>query len=115
MKIIIAGGRYFDDYHKLQTSCAKILANQVNIEIVSGCASGADMLGERFAEENGYKLTKFPADWKKHGKSAGPMRNLEMAKYSDALICFWDGKSKGTENMIKQARKEELLIRVVRY
>lgn len=51
----------------------------------------------------------------KHGKMAGPIRNLEMAKYADGLIAFWDGKSRGTRDMITKAKKERLFLRVVDY
>ena len=114
MKIIIAGSRDFDDYELLRKYCDYVLQNQVNIEIVSGTARGADQLGERYAKEKGYKITRFPADWSK-GKSAGYIRNEEMAKYADALIAFWNGMSKGTEHMINLANKYNLKIRVCNY
>jgi hypothetical protein len=114
MKVIIAGGRDFDDYEKLRTYCDHILEDQTDIEIVSGTAKGADHLGERYAIEKGYKTTRFPADWSK-GKSAGYIRNEEMAKYGDALIAFWNGKSKGTGHMIDLAEKYKLKIRIYNY
>jgi hypothetical protein len=113
MKIIIAGGRYFSDYDRLYKSCSKILEKILDIEIVSGTAKGADMLGERFSKDNGYKLKQFPADWDKFGKSAGYRRNAEMAKYADALIAFWDGNSRGTKNMIDLAEKANLKVRII--
>lgn len=116
MKIIIAGGRNYTDYQKLKTECNQILQNQNNIEIVSGGHyKGADKLGEQFATEKGFKLTKFPADWNKYGKTAGPKRNKQMAKYADALIVFWDGKSKGTKNMIQLANHSKLKTRIILY
>ena len=81
-------------------------------EIVSGHAAGADALGEKFAKKNNIKLTVFPADWKKYGKSAGPIRNSQMAKYASdgigILIAFWNEKSKGTQHMINVARTYRL-------
>lgn len=117
MKVIIAGGRHYNDYQTLKEICTKILINcgSVDIEIVSGAAQGADSLGEQFAKEMGYKIKQFPADWNKHGKAAGPIRNSEMAKYSDVLIVFWDSKSKGTKHMIDVAKKNELQVRVYKY
>ena len=112
MKVIIAGSRNFDDYKILKEFCDKVLANQTHIEIVSGTAEGADLLGEKYASEKGYTVKRFPADWEKHGKSAGPIRNEEMAKYADGLIAFWNGKSKGTKNMINLAKKYKLKIRI---
>ena len=115
MKIIIAGGRDFNDYNKLCQICDHMLQNQQDIEIVSGTAKGADQLGEKYANEKGYKITRFPANWDKHGKAAGYLRNEEMAKYADALIAFWDNKSKGTEHMINLAKKYNLKIKICNY
>jgi len=116
MKLIIAGGRNFTDYKKLKETCDDFLQNQTNIEIVSGAYyKGADKLGEQYAKEKGYKLTKFPANWNKFGKSAGPKRNQQMANYADALIAFWDGKSKGTKDMIELANKRKLNVLILYY
>ncbi len=113
MKIIIAGGRTFDDYDLLCQICDKTLSLQSEIEIVSGTANGADKLGEKYASEKGYPIKQFPADWDKYGKSAGYKRNEEMAKYADALIAFWDGKSRGTKHMINLAKRYELKVKIV--
>ena len=115
MKVIIAGGRNFNDYNKLRESCDNILVNQKDVEIVSGTAAGADTLGERYAQEKGYEVKKFPAQWDLYGKSAGYKRNQQMAEYADGLIAFWDGKSKGTKHMIDIANKMGLKVRVIRY
>ena len=108
MKVIIAGGRNFTDYQKLKETCDTILWDQTNIEIVSGNCRGADLLGEQYAKERGYKIAQFPADWNKYGKSAGPKRNQQMANYTEALIAFWDGKSRGTKHMIEMAKQSKL-------
>ena len=115
MKVIIAGGRCFEDYNNLRQFCDGILQNQHNIIIVSGGARGADLLGENYAKERNYKLVRFPAAWSTYGKSAGVLRNAEMAKYADSLIAFWDGKSKGTSSMINLAEKEGLKVYVFYY
>jgi hypothetical protein len=111
-KCIVAGGRDFYDYKHLEATLNLYLCHKSNIEIVSGGASGADSLGERYAKEKGHKLKVFKADWDKHGKAAGPIRNEEMAKYADGLIAFWDGESKGTKSMIGYAKKYNLKIHV---
>ncbi|CAB4241587.1 Mycobacteriophage D29, Gp61 [uncultured Caudovirales phage] len=113
MKVIIAGGRDFNDYLLLLQAVVK--ADFGITSVVSGCAKGADTLGELFARDLDIPLHKFPADWDKHGRAAGPMRNGEMAKFADALIAFWDGKSTGTANMIKQATERGLKVHVERY
>lgn len=114
-RLIVAGSRDFDDYELLSERLSFFLLkkNFREIEIVSGGAKGADALGERFAEEHGIPLKVFKAEWDIHGRSAGPIRNVAMAKYADALVAFWDGQSKGTAHMIKMARKRGLLVRVV--
>lgn len=115
MKVIIAGSRDFNDYEKLKEVCDYMLSRQTDVEIVSGAARGADILGEQYAKEKGHSLKQFPAEWDKFGKRAGYLRNEDMAKYSDALIAFWDGKSKGTEHMINLAKKHNLKVKVHKF
>ena len=112
MKVIIAGSRSFDDYNFLRAKCDKALSSQTEVEIISGTANGADRLGEKYADEKGYAIKRFPADWDKYGKKSGYIRNEEMAKYSDALICFWDGTSMGSKSMIDLANKYKLKVKV---
>jgi ABC-type enterochelin transport system substrate-binding protein len=112
--IIIAGGRTFNDYDSLKDTLDEILTVE-DFEVVSGGARGVDALGERYAKEKGHSVKLFPADWDKHGKAAGPIRNEEMAKYADGLVAFWDGSSRGTASMIKKAEKHNLEIKVIRY
>ena len=115
-KVIIAGGRDFEDYELLVSKMNHLLRNRgVNVEIVSGGARGDDRLGERYARDRGLKLKKFPADWETHGKSAGMIRNKEMAEYADVLVAFWDGQSKGTKNMIDSMDKLGKPYRVISY
>ena len=118
-KVIIAGGRDFDDYNMLKTHCDKILENKRNqgyrIIIISGTARGADILGERYAKEKGYEVLRFPADWNTYGKRAGYIRNEEMSEHADACICFWDSISNGTRHMINIAKEKRLPLRIVTY
>ena len=125
-KIIIAGGRDFDDYDMLKSEMNTYLFQDRKlspllggwpdeIEVVSGCAKGADALGERYALRNGYLVTYFPANWDQHGRAAGPIRNREMAEYAGTCVVFWDGKSHGSKNMIDTARELGLDTHVVSY
>lgn len=117
MKVIIAGGRSFDNYELLKSKCDKLLSltPPQDLIIVSGAAKGADKLGEKYAQDNNLNVKQFPADWDQFGRSAGYIRNEEMAKYADALIAFWDGESKGTKHMIDLAGKYKLKVRIVKY
>lgn len=114
-KVIIAGSRTYNDYkfasNKIRFYLSQIPSN--NITIVSGGAKGADAIGERYAKENKIPLKIFPANWEKFKRSAGFIRNTEMANYATHLIAFWDGKSKGTEMMIDIARLKKINTRIV--
>jgi YspA, cpYpsA-related SLOG family len=113
MKVIIAGSRDFTDYLTMSDTLALI---EIPItEVVCGMARGADMLGFRWANERGIPIKEFPANWDLHGRSAGYKRNEVMANYSDALVAFWDGESRGTKHMIDIATREGLKVWVVRY
>jgi hypothetical protein len=116
MRIVIAGGRSFDDwdYFMGYMSTLPTWIGNDNFEVVSGGAPGVDSMGEQLAYLFGLKLTKFPADWNKHGRAAGPIRNEQMALYADGVIAFWDGKSRGTKHMIETARKNNKWTYVVR-
>ena len=112
-KIIVAGGRNFSDRgflrYKLDQLTSCIPSDR--LEIVSGGARGADSLGEEWATERGVKVTKFEAEWGRHGRKAGPIRNRQMAEYADALVAFPGGR--GTMNMIETAKGFRLDVRVV--
>ena len=117
-RVIIAGGRDFNDYSLLKAKCDNILADKTathRIIVVSGAAKGADSLGEQYAREKGYTVERYPADWNTHGRAAGPIRNTQMANSADALIAFWDGQSKGTKSMINIAKTKGLGVRVISY
>lgn len=117
MRLIIAGSRGFHELRELQAAvrwARKDWSWPEIDEVVSGGAAGVDRLGELYAEEEGIPVKLFPADWGKHGKAAGPIRNREMAEYADALVAVWDGSSRGTKNMIDEATKRGLKVYVHR-
>ena len=107
-RVIIGGCRDFNDYSIAREFIADTLAQLAiseNITIISGGCRGADKLGERYATENGLMLEIYKADWIRYKRAAGPIRNKEMVLVSDAVICFWDGQSKGTKSLAELARK----------
>lgn len=114
----ITGSRDFSNVSLFRSTIRKYLSDiKDEIEIVSGGCSGADTMGEWFAEDNNLKLTVFEADWDKYGRAAGPIRNEQMAKYAaesdrGILIAFPIGKSPGTRNMIKLANQYGLEVYV---
>lgn len=91
------------------------------IIVSGGCPKGPDRFAEEWASENRYTLKIFHADWQRHGRRAGPIRNKEMAEAVVAedgyLIAFWDGISTGTTDMIaafRAAGGQESHLRIVR-
>ena len=114
-KIIVAGSRGFEDRALLFSKMDSLLKNIAaqGITIISGTAAGADRLGEQYAHERGYALTKMPAQWDKFGKSAGYKRNEQMAAVADCAVIFWDGESRGSGHMIDIMRKVGKPYRVV--
>lgn len=109
-KVIIAGGRNYDNYSQLRSFCLVALARYWDnaLVVVSGGCSGADTLGERFAHDFGWRIVRFAAAWGVHGKAAGPIRNRAMAAYADALVVFPGGC--GTHDMVRAAQGAGLLV-----
>ena len=115
-RLVIAGCRDYNNYFRLSQEVKKYiksLGENYSIIIISGGASGADALGEKFAKKHKLQVERYPAEWDKYGKFAGPRRNAQMAKAADAVIVFWDGKSRGTKNMIECAKKENKPYKII--
>ena len=102
MKTIIAGSRSITDFKHVDQAID--LSGFTVTEVVSGAARGVDKLGEEWAEINDVPVKRFPAKWDTYGRAAGHIRNGHMADYAEALIAVWDGESRGTLNMITQAK-----------
>ncbi len=115
LKVIVAGGRDFNNYDLLSNKLDILFSKTANVVIVSGMARGVDSLAVKYAESNKLRVSEFPANWLKHGKASGFRRNVEMARFADACVCFWDGKSPGTKHMIDTAKRMNLKLRVITY
>ena len=111
MKLIIAGSREGFTYEDVVEAFDSLIDTVVS-EIVSGGARGVDRFGEQLAKARGIPLNVKPANWDKYGKSAGYIRNKEMAEYADALLALWDGESRGTKHMIDLAKKNNLKVHI---
>jgi len=103
LKVVIAGSRQVEDYNLVVLAVAR--SGFPIGEIVSGTARGADRLGEQYARRHAIPLCQFPADWERHGKAAGIIRNRQMVEYADAVIVLWDGQSRGSANTIQVAHE----------
>lgn len=129
--LIVAGGRDFNNPTLLRDSIEEFLSELDfnDLEFVLGGAPGADKLAQDLAEEEALPHLVIPAAWydmtspcvvreNKHGEYnalAGMKRNIKMAERGTHLIAFWDGKSKGTKDMIDQAKKRNLVVKVISY
>lgn len=131
-KVIIAGSRSFNDYVFLKTKLDEILNEEV--VIISGGAKGTDSLGKQYGIEKGYRIEEYLPEWSnlnvepciiktntygKYNAMAGHNRNRKMLEQvinnddKGFIIVFWDGKSKGTKNMIDIAQKENIDVKIV--
>jgi hypothetical protein len=104
MRVIIAGSRDLD-IDTLTVATTVLLSGWKITEVVCGGARGPDTAGELWGIRMGLTIHYFLPQWKEYGKSAGFIRNQQMADYSDALIAFWDGHSRGTAHMINAMRE----------
>ena len=123
-KILVCGGRHFEFYGLLKAVLGKLIEKfHIDIltsEIISGHCQGADMLGEKYAEEYGISVKCFPADWKKYKRKAGPIRNKQMIDYisgfeNKLVVAFTTADTVGTRNTIKLAQKNNIPVVEIPY
>ena len=118
--LLVAGGRNYENWEEFQkiveANIPESWVNMSEIVIVEGGAHGTDEMAERFAKERGAMVKEFRADWVKYGRAAGPKRNDAMAKYiaenGGRALFFWDGRSKGTQDCIRSAKKRGLMVTI---
>ena len=99
-RALVCGGRDFADYAFVE----RVLDYYSPTVVIHGCARGADSLADQWAFAHLIPVERYPADWRKHGKAAGPIRNAEMLHEGkpDVVIAFPGGV--GTAHMVKIAR-----------
>lgn len=133
-KVIIAGSRTFDRYDIVRSTLNRKFSEP--FIVVSGCAQGADRLGERYAKEYNLAIEQHPAKWSDltaqpchikynsrgtYNALAGHNRNREMLQSvlenpdGGCVVAFWDGQSTGTRNMINIAREAGITVHVIQY
>lgn len=104
MKIVIAGSRDITS-QDLIDRYADILDDKYDItHVISGRAKGVDTCGETWANKHNKDIIYFPADWDKHGKKAGILRNLEMLKQADIILVIMHNDSRGSTHMASIAQ-----------
>jgi hypothetical protein len=108
-RIAIVGSRQFPRLDLVEAFVVSLAPGTV---VVSGGAQGVDNAAERAARACGLEVIIFHADWKVHGRQAGPMRNAEIVAHADRVVAFWDGRSQGTLNTIVQALRANLPVEI---
>lgn len=112
--LAIVGYRKFTDYPLFKKRVDTwIAANGEVGRICSGGAPGADALAKRYAAEACLEYLEVPADWKRLGRQAGPLRNSKIVEYSSAVIAFLHPLSVGTQDTIKKATQAGKTVHVV--
>lgn len=106
MKVAIIGSR------NLTVTDLEIYLPADVTEIVSGGARGIDTCAKNYAIRKGIKITEFLPQYDKYGRGAPLKRNLQIIDYSDMVIAFWDGKSRGTRYVIENCRKRNKKVTV---
>jgi acetyl-CoA carboxylase alpha subunit len=110
--VLVCGSRSWRDASVIQRRLARF---PERVRVIHGDARGADKLAASIAREFGHLVEAYPADWRRHGRAAGIIRNLEMLeKKPDLVLAFWDGASTGTKHMIDAARRRDISVEVTR-
>ena len=114
MVVLVCGSRFYSDYARVYQYLKSL---EWVSQVVAGGCRGADALAVRAAKACGYPFREFPADWRKFGKAAGPIRNQRMLDEGkpDLVLAFHENpdESKGTKDMIRRARRQGIPVRLI--
>jgi hypothetical protein len=102
-RILVCGGRDYHDFDRVDNVLSKLLGE--GDTLIQGGARGADALAKQWAFEWHVSVEEYPADWKKYGRGAGPIRNQQMLDEGkpDLVVAFKGGT--GTADMVRRAKK----------
>jgi len=112
MRVLITGGRGFSDRDFLNNVLERLHAQHGFTVLIHGGASGADRLSGEWAASKGIQVVAHPANWKKHGRAAGPIRNSQMLDEKPELVIAFPG-GKGTADMVRKAKQAGLEVVMV--
>jgi hypothetical protein len=114
VRVLICGDRRWADEAAMKRFVDRLPADAV---VIHGAAKGADRMAGRLAQQRGLEVVEFPADWKRYGRAAGPVRNKQMLEVKPDLVAYAHDDletSKGTKNMVKQAQEAGVAVRNIR-
>lgn len=106
IRVLICGGRDYSDRAFMHRILGTLQEGTPKIrEVIHGAAKGADSLAGEWAKQHGIPSLEYPADWQKHGRAAGPIRNELMLREGkpDLVIAFHGGR--GTAHMCRIAKE----------
>lgn len=113
MKVLVCGSRDWTDGSAILNRLSDLPGECERIIVIHGDAPGADRLARDSALYWGLEVRPFPADWAKHGKAAGPIRNRQMLdEEPDLVIAFQRNGSRGTQDTIDKARRRGIPVEV---
>jgi hypothetical protein len=114
MKVLVCGGRDFDNASWLFRTLDCYHAKYTFTQLIHGGATGADFLASLWAVENQVKARAFEANWALYGQRAGPLRNTKMLVEGkpDLVIAFPGGA--GTADMVKKAKTAKVEVLEIR-
>ena len=113
MKVLVCGDRNWAREAPIRERLSTLPKDAI---IIEGGARGADTLARHAAEYLGLKVVEFPADWDRHGRAAGPIRNRQMLdEKPDLVIAFHPDldSSRGTADTVREARRRGILVEVI--
>ena len=105
MRILVCGGREFDNWERIDTELGFYAATSGIETIIQGGAKGADFLAKAWAKYKGIPVDEWPADWKAHGKAAGGIRNQKMLDEGRPNIVLAFPGGRGTADMTSRAQR----------
>lgn len=108
MRVLVCGGRAYDDKKELNAKLNAFHQKHGIDLLIHGAARGADLMAEEWAKKRQIPYVGVPAQWGKHGRKAGPIRNKEMLEtwIPDAVIAFPGGT--GTSHMVGLAAEASI-------
>jgi hypothetical protein len=114
-RVLVTGTISFNDDDLLATTLNRVLTGKENVVVITGGATGAEALAERYAQEHGFGVKQFLADWKLYGRGAKLIRNTQIIEAADHAVFFWDGKNKVVGELIEKAEAKDITVEVVRF
>ncbi len=111
-KIAIVGSRTFHSYSCIEEFVLRKIDTENISCVVSGAAKGVDTLARKFAHKHNLEMIEFPAEWKKYGAAAGPIRNTKIVEEADIVFAFPTKSSTGTYDSIRKARKLQKIVHI---